>query len=102
MGTSRVPTSSARGTRESLNLGYGHNTPKETQMNPHNTTPPRLDDETRSALPTVEAARHLNRAPYTLRLWACKDNGPIRPLRIQGRLAWPVNALRQLLSGAKD
>ncbi|HCY16915.1 MAG TPA: hypothetical protein DHV21_13220 [Curvibacter sp.] len=60
------------------------------------TTP--LDRETRSALPTPEAAFHLNRAQQTLRLWAMRENGPIRPIRIHGRLAWPVSELRRLLN----
>ncbi len=57
-----------------------------------------LDRETRSALPTPEAAFHLNRAQQTLRLWAMRENGPIRPLRVNGRLAWPVSELRRLLN----
>lgn len=56
-----------------------------------------LAQETRSALPTPEAAGHLNRAQQTLRLWACKEDGPLRPMRINGRLAWKVADLRQLL-----
>jgi len=56
-----------------------------------------LDRETRSALPTPEAAFHLNRAQQTLRLWAMRENGPIRPIRIHGRLAWPVADLRRIL-----
>lgn len=58
-----------------------------------------LDLEQRTALPTDEAAKHLNRKSQTLRIWACKENGPIRPVRINGRLAWPVSALRKLLEG---
>jgi hypothetical protein len=27
------------------------------------------------------------------------ENGPIRPVRINGRLAWPVAAIRALLEG---
>jgi hypothetical protein len=57
-----------------------------------------LDRETRSALPTPEAAYHLNRAQQTLRLWAMRDNGPIRPIRVHGRLAWPVSELRRILN----
>ena len=56
-----------------------------------------LEQETRSALPTPEAAFHLNRAAQTLRLWAMRDDGPIRPLRVNGRLAWPVADIRRLL-----
>lgn len=64
-----------------------------------NLTP--LDRETRAALTTAEAAGHLNRAEQTLRLWAMRENGPIRPLRINGRLAWPTAELRRLLGCAK-
>lgn len=56
-----------------------------------------LDKEARATLPTCEAAAHLSRAEQTLRLWAMKDGvGPIRPLRINGRLAWPTAKLREL------
>jgi len=61
------------------------------------TQPPRLCEETRSHLPTAEAAFHLNRAEQTLRLWACLDNGPLRPLRIHNRLAWAVADIRKVL-----
>ncbi len=50
-------------------------------------------------LPTNEAAAAINRAPQTLRKWACLENGPIRPIRINGRLAWRVSDLQALLSG---
>lgn len=58
-----------------------------------------LDRELRVALQTEEAARHLNRKPQTLRSWACFDNGPIRPIRINGRLAWTVADIKALLAG---
>ena len=61
-----------------------------------------LYTETRLVLPTAEAALHLNRRPQTLRLWACKENGPIRPVRIHGRLAWRVADLKQLLSSGQS
>lgn len=61
-----------------------------------------LELETRSTLPTSEAAAHLNRRPQTLRCWAMNDgSGPIRPLRINGRLAWNVAEIKQLLGVAK-
>lgn len=56
-----------------------------------------LADEHRVAVDTRTAAYHLNRAEQTLRIWACRENGPLRPLRIFGRLAWPVAAIRSLL-----
>ena len=48
---------------------------------------------------TNEAAETLNRKPQTLRKWACLENGPLIPLRINGRLAWRVDDLRALLTG---
>ena len=50
-------------------------------------------------LTTIEAAAAINRQPQTLRKWACLDNGPIRPVRIHGRLAWRVTDLQKLISG---
>jgi hypothetical protein len=52
-----------------------------------------------AVLPTDEAAAAINRAPQTLRKWACLENGPIRPVRINGRLAWRVSDLQKLLAG---
>lgn len=56
-----------------------------------------IEHEPRTALTTTEAAGHLGRRPQTLRKWACEETGPIRPLRINGRLAWPVADLRRVL-----
>jgi len=56
-----------------------------------------LDQETRSAISTREAAHHLNRKMQTLHIWACKENGPIRPVRVGGRLAWPVGEIKRIL-----
>lgn len=56
-----------------------------------------LDDETRSVLDTASAAHHLNRRPQTLRGWACAQTGPLRPLRVNGRLAWRVTDLKRVL-----
>lgn len=59
--------------------------------------PVSLTHEPRAAVDTETAAFHLNRAQQTLRIWACRENGPIRPLRISGRLAWKTDDLRRLL-----
>lgn len=56
-----------------------------------------IDIEIRTVLDTATAAFHLNRQPQTLRVWACNEDGPIRPLRVNGRLAWPVAEIRSLL-----
>jgi hypothetical protein len=53
-------------------------------------------------LTTAEAAVALNRKPQTLRMWACLENGPIRPVRVHGRLAWPANQIAALLNGGAN
>jgi hypothetical protein len=55
--------------------------------------------EIRTALPTNDAAFHLNRKPQTLRTWACFENGPIKPVKINGRLAWLVSDIRNVIKG---
>jgi hypothetical protein len=60
---------------------------------------PPLSAESRITVDTATAAFHLNRKPQTLRGWACHGDGPIRPLRIHGRLAWPVADLIRLQRG---
>lgn len=60
---------------------------------------PPLELEMRTAVPTAVAAYHLNRKNQTLRAWACMENGPIRPIRINGRLAWRVADIAALLNG---
>lgn len=60
-----------------------------------------LDRETRPALDTEAAAYHLLLKPQTLRRWACYENGPIRPLRVGGRLLWPTAEIRKLLGVAQ-
>jgi len=51
-------------------------------------------------LSTNEAAKALNRQPQTLRKWASLESGPIRPVRINGRLAWKKSDLEKLIEGA--
>jgi hypothetical protein len=58
---------------------------------------PKLELETRTHLPTAGAAFHLLRKNQTLRAWAALESGPLRPLRINGRLAWPVSELKRVL-----
>jgi len=54
----------------------------------------------RPAVDTAAAAYYLSRRPQTLRGWACMENGPLRPIRINGRLAWNVSELRRVLGVA--
>ena len=53
----------------------------------------------RPTLSTEEAAALLHRKPQTLRKWAATETGPVRPIRIFGRLAWPAEAIYKLLKG---
>ncbi len=55
-----------------------------------------LEQVTRPNLKTEEAAFYLNRRPQTLRAWACLENGPIRPKRICGLLAWSTAEIKAL------
>lgn len=60
---------------------------------------PPLEHETRTNVETAAAAHYLLRQPQTLRIWACKENGPLRPVRVYGRLAWPVAEIRRIVQG---
>ena len=55
-----------------------------------------LEQVTRPNLTTAEAAYYLNRRPQTLRGWACLENGPLRPTRIGGLLAWSTATVKAL------
>lgn len=55
--------------------------------------------ETRTHVSTKVMCRHLNRKEQTARVWACLENGPLRPIRVHGRLAWPVAEIKRILLG---
>lgn len=61
-----------------------------------------LDRETRTHVDTETMCWHLGFAPQTARLWACKETFPeaLRPIRINGRLKWPVAGIRKTLGVA--
>lgn len=59
---------------------------------------PPLEQVTRPTVPTAQAAYYLDRLPQTLRVWSCKSGrGPLKPIRVHGRLAWPVAEIKRLL-----
>jgi hypothetical protein len=63
-------------------------------------TPPEitpLGRELRTAITTREAAIHLSRAQQTLRKWAMNGEGPVKPVRVRGRLMWSVADLKAAL-----
>ena len=69
-------------------------------MKPVTRSPPQfpaLESVTRPAVDTAAAAHYLSRRPQTLRSWACFEDGPLRPIRINGRLHWNTDDLRRLL-----
>jgi hypothetical protein len=58
---------------------------------------PPIHLETRTRVSTAQAAYYLTRSPATLRSWACLETGPIRPIRVHGRLGWSMVQIRELL-----
>lgn len=79
-----------------------------TQPRRIHTARPSLDSETRSHVNTETAAWYVNRRPQTLRAWACyeacsgkhadkRNAGVLRPVRVNGRLAWEVASIRAAL-----
>ena len=76
---------------QTANLSFSFETPSNIREFPA------LESVNRPAVDTAAAAYYLNRKQQTLRCWACHEDGPIRPLRIYGRLAWPVAELRRIL-----
>lgn len=62
---------------------------------------PPLEAVNRPSVPTEQAAHYLMRRPQILRAWAMKDgSGPLRPVRVHGRLAWPVAGIKAALGVA--
>lgn len=61
-----------------------------------------LELETRPTVDTAAAAHYLHLAQQTMRIYACKETGPIRPRRIPGsaKLHWRTADIRRLLGVA--
>ena len=57
---------------------------------------PPLHQVTKPNLTTAEAAYYLNRKPQTMRVWACHEDGPIRPKRTNGRLDWQTTDVKRI------
>lgn len=59
--------------------------------------------ELRSHVGTALLCHHIGRQPQTARGWACAGTYPpdLRPIRVNGRLAWPVAGIRKQLGFAK-
>jgi hypothetical protein len=61
-----------------------------------------LEQVTRHTVPTNQAAYYLNRRPQTMRTWSSLQNGPLRAIRVHGRLAWKIEDIRTVLGMDKN
>ena len=61
---------------------------------------PPLELETRPTVSTAAAAFYLRKATQTMRIYACKENGPLRPIRVGAHLHWKTEDIRRLLGVA--
>jgi hypothetical protein len=84
--------------RESENMETATHSSIQTMQAPQKFTAQYLPLEqvTKPNLTTAETAHYLNRRPQTLRGWACLENGPLRPIRIGGLLAWSTATVKAL------
>jgi len=71
-----------------------------TNQSPQQFTP--LELETRPTVETAAFAHYMHIAPQTARIHACKETGPIRPLRVPGsaKLHWPTAEIKRVLGVA--
>lgn len=56
-----------------------------------------IEKITLTTVPTEQAAFYLNLKPQTLRIWAMRECGLIRPIHIGKRLAWRVKDIKKVL-----
>ena len=61
-----------------------------------------LHVETRTHVSTAVLGVHINRKNQTLRGWASAETFPpeLKPIRVLGRLCWPVAGIKKLLGVA--
>lgn len=62
-----------------------------------------LDHEARTHVPTDVLCHHIHRRPQTVRAWASAETYPpeLKPLRVRGRLMWPVAGIKAVLGVGK-
>ena len=61
---------------------------------------PPLEEVTKPLLTTDEYCHYSNYKKQTVWLHASTERGPVRPIRVGGRLGWPTKAVKQLLGVA--
>ena len=64
-------------------------------MNPKATFLP-LEAQTKPLLTTKEYAHYLNLQEQTAWVQACKQSGPVRPVKVGRMLGWPTKAVKQI------
>lgn len=57
---------------------------------------PPLEQVSKPNLTTKEFCFYTNLAEQTAWVYACKESGPVRPIRIGRRLNWPTKAVKEL------
>ena len=63
---------------------------------PKNVTFPPLEEQTKPLLTTKEYCFYLNFQEQTAWIHACKQTGPVRPVKIGRKLGWPTKAVKEL------
>jgi hypothetical protein len=56
-----------------------------------------LELETRPTVSTAAASFYLHYAKQTLRIFASRETGPLRPIRVGAHLHWKTEDIRKLL-----
>ncbi|MBC7621729.1 MAG: hypothetical protein H7293_22580 [Candidatus Saccharibacteria bacterium] len=59
-----------------------------------------IELESRPTVLTDACSFYLRIAQQTLRIYACKESGPLRPIRVGSRLHWKTEDIRKLLGVA--
>lgn len=81
-----------------LAVHHSHETAREAHAPQQFPAPfPPLEQVNRPTVPTAQAGYYLDRRPQTMRIWAMREDGPLRPMRINGRLHWAAADIRKLL-----
>ena len=87
---------------KALTPQQAHDTPPTAHPRTGNPEFTPLDRESRTHVDTETMCWHLGFAHQTARLWACKETYPkgLKPVRMNGRMKWPVAAIRKILGVA--
>ncbi len=62
----------------------------------------KIEDLQREVATNEEAARYLDVKVSTLYKWSSSGKGPIKPVKIGGKLRWRVSDLKALVAGGAE